>query len=98
MDHRARLPGVPTRGERDAAFREEALRAFLIGTKVRREFADNRGRRRVFVGEVYDFCNPCWQVRYPDVNWEELDRHEVKQGKGLATASAWIGRRRAGSS
>ena len=87
-DHRTRPPGVPTRGEREAVSREEALKAFPIGTKVRREFADIRGRRKVFVGEVYDFSNPYWRVRYPDGDWEELNRHEVNQGKELATASS----------
>ena len=56
-DRRTRPPGVPSRGERDAAFREKALKAHSIGTKIGRQFADIRGRRRVFMGEVYDFSN-----------------------------------------
>jgi len=36
-DHRARPPGMPTREEKAAASREVALKAFPIGTKVRRE-------------------------------------------------------------
>ena len=87
-DHRARPPGVPTRGERETVSREEALKACPIRTKVRREFADIRGRRRGFVGEMYDISDPYWRVRYLDGDWEELNRHEVKQGKDLATASA----------
>ena len=57
-DHQTRRPGVPARGEREAAPRKEALKAYPIGTKVRREFADIRGRRKVCVEEVYDFSNP----------------------------------------
>ena len=87
-DHRARPPGMPTREEKPAASREVALKAFPIGTKVRREFADIRGKRRVFVGKVYDFSDPYWRVRYPDGDWEELNRLEVERGKELATASA----------
>ena len=84
--HRTRPPGVP-KGEREAASREEALKAYPIGTKVRREFADIRGRRRVFVGEVYDFSNPCWRVICPDRDREELNRQEVIQGTELATSA-----------
>ena len=47
-----------------------------IGTKLRREFADIRGRRKVFVAEAYDFRDPYWRVRYPDHNWEQLNRQE----------------------
>ena len=43
---------------------------------------------RCFWGEVYDFGDPYWRVRFPDGDWKELNRHEVKQGKELATASA----------
>ena len=34
-DRRTRPPGVPTRGDREAGSREEALRAYPIGTNVR---------------------------------------------------------------
>ena len=44
-------------------------------TKVRKELADVRGRRKVFLGEVYDFSDRYWRVRYPDGDWEELNRH-----------------------
>ena len=37
---------------------------------------------------VYDFSDPYWLVRYLEGDWEELNRHEVKQGKELATALA----------
>ena len=57
-------------------------------TKVGKQFADIRGRRKVFLGEVYDFSDPCWRARYLEGDWEELNRHEVIQGKELATASA----------
>ena len=79
---------MPTRGEREAASRKEVLKAYPIGTKVRREFADIRGRRRVSVGELYDSSNPYWRVKYPDGDWEDLNGQEIKQGKKLVTASA----------
>ena len=49
-------------------------------TKVRKELADVRGQRKVFLGEVYDFSDTYWRVRYRGGDWEELNRHEVKQG------------------
>ena len=80
-NHRTRPPGVPTRGKKETTSREEALRAVPMGTKVRREFADFRGQRKVSKGDVYDFSDPCWRVRYPDGDWEELDCQEIKGGK-----------------
>ena len=57
-------------------------------TKDMKEWADVRDRRKVFLGEIYDFSDPCWRARYLEGDWEELNRHEVRQGKELATASA----------
>ena len=56
-------------------------------TELRRELADIHGRRKVFLGEVYDSSDPYWRVRYPDGDWEELNLHEIKRGKELVTAS-----------
>ena len=84
-DRRLRPSGVPTRGERDAASRAP-FKAHPEVTKVRREFADIRGRRRVFLGEAHDFSYPYWQVRYPDGDWEGLNREEIKRGNEMATA------------
>ena len=50
--------------------------------------ADIRGQIKVFLGEVYDFSDPYWRVRYPDGDWEELNRQEINQRKELATISA----------
>ena len=47
-------------------------------TKVRKEWADVRGRRKVFLGEVYDSSDPYWRVRCPGGDWEELSRQEIK--------------------
>ena len=33
-------------------------------TKVSKELADVRARRKAFLGEVYDFSDPYWGVRY----------------------------------
>ena len=57
-------------------------------TKVRKEWADVRGQREVFLGEVYDLSDPYRRARYLEGEWEELNRHGVKQEKELATASA----------
>ena len=86
-DSRFRPRGVSTRGELQEAS-NEWFTAHPTETKVRRELADVRGRRTVLFGEVYDFNDPYWWVRYPDGDWEELNRHEIKQRKELATASA----------
>ena len=59
-DRRTRPPGVLTTGKKEAASSEEALRVYPIGIKVRREFADIHGRRKVFLGEVYDFSDLSW--------------------------------------
>ena len=37
--------------------------------------------------EIYGFNDPYWQMRYPDGDWEELNRREIKRGKELTTAS-----------
>ena len=55
-------------------------------TKVRKELADIRGRRKVFLREVHDFIDLYWRVRYGD--WQEPNSQELKQGKELATPSA----------
>lgn len=82
------------RGEREMASREEALKAFPIGTQIRREFADIRGRRKAFVGEVYNFKNPPWRVSYQDGDWDEANRQEFKRGKDMAILSVSIRRPR----
>ena len=64
--HRTRPPELPTKGEKEAAFREESLKAYPRGTNIRGAVADFRGRKKIFVGEVYDVRDPYWRVRYPD--------------------------------
>ena len=43
--------------------------------------AEIRGRRMVFLREVYDFSDPYWRVRYPDGDWEEMNRQQIKRGR-----------------
>ena len=62
---RSRPAGRPTNGRREAAHRKEAFKVHPIGTTVRREFMDIRGRGKVSDGEVYDFRDPSWQMRCP---------------------------------
>ena len=64
------------------------MKAHPKKTKVRRKSADIYGRRKVFLREVYDFSDLYWRVRYPEGDWHELNRHEIKPGNELATASA----------
>ena len=40
------------------------------------------------MGEVCDFSDPYWRVRYPDGDRQELNRQEIKRGNDLVTASA----------
>lgn len=82
-DKARRPPGIPTRGEREVASREDALRQYPLGTKVGREFADSEGNLKIFYGTVYDFCDPHWRVEYPDGDWEELTKRELDKGIGL---------------
>ena len=49
---RSRPDGVPPKEERDAASREEALTRHPIGTQVKRDFADDVGRLKVYTGLV----------------------------------------------
>lgn len=30
-------------------------------------------------GQVYDLMAPCWRVRYPDGNWEDLTSTELQK-------------------
>ena len=76
-DGHFRLPGVPTVGELLEASKV-AFKAHPKETKARRELADVRGRRKVFLGEVYDSSDPYWRVRCPGGDWEELSRQEIK--------------------
>ena len=89
IDSRLRPDGVPSKGERDASSREEALKLHPVGTQVRREFADGMGQAKAFTGVIYYFNEPYWRVRYPDGDWEELNGQQVKKGRQhLADASS----------
>ena len=71
--------GIPSKGKRRAASREEALTRQPIGTQVKREFADDIGEPTAFTGMVYDPNEPLGRVRSPDRGWEELDSQEMKR-------------------
>ena len=73
--------GIPSKGERRAASREEALTRKPVGTQVKREFADDMGEPTAFTGMVYDPNEPFGRVRSPDGVWEELDSREMKKGR-----------------
>ena len=51
-------------GENYRKFLKRRSRHTRIDTKVRKELADVRGRRNVFLGKVYDFNDPYWRVRH----------------------------------
>ena len=70
-------PGIPGKREGKASSREVALKTHSIGTRVPREFADIRGRRKMYIRGVHDFSMPYGRVRYPDGDWEELGSEEV---------------------
>ena len=44
--------GIPTKGERRAASREETSTRQPVGTQVKREFADDMGEPTAFTGMV----------------------------------------------
>ena len=55
--------------------RSDALGLFPIGTPVYRCF--DHGAE--MVGQVYDYLQPYWRVRYPDNNWEEMPRRDLER-------------------
>ena len=67
-----KLDGMPSEGEQRAAPREEAFTRQLVGTQVKREFAEDMGEPTVFTGMVYDPNEPFGWVRSPDRGWKEL--------------------------
>ena len=74
-----RPAGSPSRGEREVATAEEALREFPVGTEIGRELFDEAGQTVLRRGRVCDFSDPYWRVEYPDGDWEELTRRELRQ-------------------
>eukprot|EP00752_Nemacystus_decipiens_P012408 g10995.t1 len=78
-----RPPGAPTRGEREVATREAALKEFPLNTEVGRELQDNNGNVIITRGKVCDFYDPYWRVKFSDVDWEELTRRELRRGIAL---------------
>ena len=84
---RPRPAAKPSSSERLAANRAHALLEAPIGaTVVRRDFTDQQGRIQRCRTEVYDYKTPCWRVRHADVDWEELTRTEVEQGRNTSSA------------
>lgn len=79
-DHRPRPEEGPSKAERDAIRREEALRKYPVGTHVRRGFADAGGKVVESDGVIYDFYDRYWRARHPDGDWEDLNEREVVQG------------------
>ena len=57
-DCRPKPDGIPSKGERRAASREEALTRQPVGTQVRRVFADDMGEPTAFMGMRYDSIEP----------------------------------------
>ena len=80
-----RPAGAPSRSERDVATRTKALREFPIGTEVGRELTDQGGHAVIRKGRVCDFGDPYWRVEYPDGDWEELSRRELRKAVTMAT-------------
>ena len=55
--------------------RRQALTLFPIGFTIWKDFG---GGLRL-QGQVYDYKDRYWRVRYSDQNWEELTRRESEQ-------------------
>ena len=69
--------GIPSKGERRAASREEALTRQPVRTQVKKEFTEDMSEPTAFRGMVYDFNEPSERVRSPDEGWEELKSQEM---------------------
>eukprot|EP00752_Nemacystus_decipiens_P016023 g14325.t1 len=80
-----RPPGAPTRGEREVATREAAVKEFPLNTEVGRELQDNNGNVIITRGKVCDFYDPYWRVEFSDGDWEELTRRELRRRIALAS-------------
>eukprot|EP00752_Nemacystus_decipiens_P005076 g4607.t1 len=80
-----RPPGAPTRGEREVATREAALKEFPLNTEVGRELQDNNANVIITRGKVCDFYDPYWRVEFSDGDWEELTRRELRRGIAYAS-------------
>ena len=83
---RRRPAAQPSRGERLAANRAQALLEVPIGTVVWRDFTDQQGRIQRCRTEVYDYKTPYWRVRHADGDWEELTRIGIEQGRNTSSA------------
>ena len=80
-DYSPKPGGIPSKRERRAASREEALTRQPVGTQVKREFEDDMGEPTAFTGMVYDPNEPFGRVRSPDGSCEELNSQEMKRGR-----------------
>lgn len=82
--HRPRPIGEPSKSDRDAIARAQALSENPVGTEVRRDFSDASGNvSGMNGGVVSDFYEPYWRVRYPDGGWEDIfGRKGSTPGKG----------------
>ncbi|CAN0048228.1 unnamed protein product [Pylaiella littoralis] len=58
-----------------ALSRKAALQLYPIGTHVQKDF----GSGLTLNGQVFDFKDRYWRVRYTDNNWEEVTRTELKR-------------------
>ena len=59
--------------------RDEALRLIPRKTKVRERFEDNQGNVLEFEGEVFDFRQPFYRIKYADGDWEEMTQLEMRK-------------------
>ena len=57
--------------------RRQALTLFPIGFTI---WKDSSGGLRL-QGQMYDYRDRYWRVRYSDQNWEELARRELEQSQ-----------------
>ena len=57
---------------------------YCIPTEIGRELVGKDGQTVVRKGKICDFSDPYWRVEYPDGDWEELSRKEVRKAVLLA--------------
>ena len=68
-----------SRAKIDSVPRDEALRLIPRKTKVRKRFEDNQGNVLEFEGEVFDFRQPFYRIKYADGDWEEMNPSEMRE-------------------
>ena len=80
--------GIPSKGERRAASKKEALTRQPVSTKVKRDSAGDMGEPTAFTGIVFDSNEPFGRIRCPVGGREELTCNSQKMKRGRQKLAA----------